>query len=190
MDQRVVELNETIEEGSMYMDEAIEHLQKELQKIRTGKASPEILSGIYVDYYGSNTPLKQVANVGTTDAKTISIQPWEKNMLAVIEKAIFEANLGLTPMNDGETIRINIPPLTEERRVKLVKHAKSLGEDSKVSLRSTRHKLMDAIKKSVKNGVPEDSGKRKEEQVEKMVHNYADKIDSMIKAKEEDIMTI
>jgi ribosome recycling factor len=190
MDLRVKEINETIEEGQMYMDEAIEHLQKELHKIRTGKASPDILSGLYVNYYGSSTPLKQVANVGVTDAKTLSIQPWDKKMLAVIEKAIFEANLGLTPMNDGETIRINIPPLTEDRRKQLVKHAKALGEESKVSLRNTRHKLMDSIKKAVKNGVPEDAGKRKEEQVEKLIHQYYEQIEELIKAKDKDIMTI
>ena len=172
------------------MDHALDHLQQELVKIRTGKASPSMLGGIMVDYYGSPTPLNQVANVATADARTLAIQPWEKSMLGPIEQAIFAANLGLTPMNDGEFVRINIPPLTEERRRELVKQAKALGEDGKVSLRNTRHKMMDFIKDEVKNGYPEDMGKRKEANVDKLVHDYSDKIDAMIAAKENDIMTV
>ena len=172
------------------MDHAIQHLNNELVKIRTGKASPAILSGLLVDYYGSPTPLNQVANVGTSDARTITVQPWEKKMLAPIEQSIFAANLGLTPMNDGEMIRINIPPLTEERRLNLVKQAKHLGEESKISLRSNRHKALDTIKKAVKDGYPEDAGKRKEDQVDKMLHEYSDKIDKVVEAKEKDIMTV
>ncbi len=181
---------QTIQEGRKGMDDAIEHLQKELQKIRTGKASPTMLDGVMVDYYGNATPIKQVANLGASDSKTITIQPWDKSMLATIEQAIFAANLGLTPMNDGEFIRINIPPLTEERRVQLVKQAKHLGEETKISLRNTRHKLMDAIKKAVKGGYPEDAGKRREDEVDKMTHKYGDDIDTLIDAKEVDIMKI
>ncbi len=179
-----------IDIGKEGMEDALEHLGKELIKIRTGKASPSMLSGILVEYYGSPTPLNQVANVGTSDSRTLTIQPWEKSMLAPIEQAIFSANLGLTPMNDGEIIRINIPALTEERRKQLVKQAKHLGEEGKISLRNSRHKIMDAIKQAVKDGYPEDAGKRKEDAVEKIVHDYNDQIDEMIKAKEDDIMTI
>ncbi len=180
----------SIEMGKESMDHAIEHLHKELLKIRTGKASPSMLSGIFVDYYGSPTPLNQVANVGASDSKTLTIQPWEKKLLAPIEQAIFAANLGLTPMNDGEFVRITIPALTEERRVQLVKQSKHLGEESKIGLRSARHKIMDAIKQSVRNGYSEDLGKRKESLVEKITHEYGDKVDEMAAAKEKDIMTI
>ncbi|MBX2815377.1 MAG: ribosome recycling factor [Saprospiraceae bacterium] len=184
------ELEMAIEIFGESMDESMQHLAGELTKIRAGKASPTMLSGIMVEYYGSPTPLNQVSNVGTTDSRTISIQPWEKGMLGTIEKAIFEANLGLTPMNDGEFIRINIPPLTEERRIQLVKQAKSLGEDTKVSLRSARHKVMDAIKSAVKNGYPEDAGKRREAEIEKQLKAYYEKTEGLVKTKEEDIMTI
>ncbi len=184
------EVEMAIEIGKESMDQALEHLQKELIKIRTGKASPSMLSGISVEYYGNQTPLNQVANIGASDSKTLTIQPWEKSMLAPIEQAIFAANIGLTPMNDGEFVRINIPALTEERRKQLVKQAKHLGEESKISLRNTRHKVMDTIKRSVKDGYPEDAGKRKEASVDKMTHDYGDKIDKMVEAKEKDIMTI
>ncbi len=184
------EVNMAIEIAREGMDHALEHLNNELVKIRTGKASPAMLNGLLVEYYGSPTPLNQVANVATSDARTITIQPWEKKMLATIEQSIFAANLGLTPMNDGEIIRINIPPLTEERRKQLVKQAKQLGEECKISLRSSRHKAMDAIKKAVKDGYPEDAGKRREEEVDKLVHDYSEKIDHVVEVKEKDIMTV
>ena len=149
-----------------------------------------MVSGLLVDYYGSPTPLNQVANVSSADARTLAIQPWEKSMLSAIEQAIFAANLGITPMNDGEFVRITIPPLTEERRRELVKQAKHLGEEAKVSLRSGRHKMMDFIKAEVKDGYPEDMGKRKEGHVDKMLHEFSDKVDAMISAKETDIMTV
>ena len=179
-----------IEESKLLMESALEHLGRELSKIRAGKASPSMVQGVMVDYYGNPTPLNQVANVGTVDARTISIQPWEKTMLGPIEKAIFEANLGLTPMNNGEVIMVPVPPLTEERRKDLVRRAKSLGEDAKVSLRNDRHKAIDFVKKQVKEGYPEDNGKRKEEKIEKMVKDFAGKIDQAVAAKEKDIMTI
>ena len=179
-----------LKNSKVEMDHAIDHLQQELVKIRTGKASPAMLGGIMVDYYGNSTPLNQVANVSTADARTLSIQPWEKSMLAPIEQAIFAANLGLTPMNDGEFVRINIPPLTEERRLDLVKQAKQLGEEAKVSLRNTRHKMINFIKQEVKDGYPEDLGKRKEGYSDKMTHEYSDKVDAMITAKEVDIMKV
>lgn len=179
-----------MEIGNEGLQETLTHLAGELTKIRAGKASPSMLSGVMVDYYGSPTPLNQVSNVGTSDSRTLSIQPWEKSMLSVIEKAIFEANLGLTPMNDGEFIRINVPPLTEERRRDLVKQAKALGEDAKVSLRTHRHKMMDAIKSAVKGGYPEDMGKRREGDVEKQIKTFVEKVDSLVSTKEGDIMTI
>lgn len=177
-------------EGEDEMAKALDHLNNELKKIRAGKASPSMLSSVMCDYYGSPTPISQVANMGTADSKTITIQPWEKSMLSVIERAIFEANLGLTPMNDGEFIRISIPPMTEDRRRDLVKQAKGLGEDAKISLRNTRHKMMDVIKKEVKDGYPEDAGKRKEGEVQDKVNEFGKKVDAMIDAKEKDIMTV
>lgn len=172
------------------MQAAVDHLQFELTKVRTGKASPNLLTDIAVTYYGAITPVSQVASVSTADARTIIIQPWEKNMLSLIEKAIFEANIGITPMNDGEVIRLSIPPLTEERRRDLVKQAKQLGEEAKISLRNSRHKALDAIKKSVKDGFPEDAGKRKEAEVQDMLNDYSKKIDHLIEAKEKDLMHV
>ncbi len=183
-------LEEAIAHSKEQMDHAIDHLKKELTKIRTGKASTSMLDGLLVDYYGTDTPLSQVANVGIADARTITIQPWEKAMLAKIEQSIFGANLGITPMNDGEIIRISIPPLTEERRRDLAKQAKASGEEAKVSLRNVRHKILDAIKKEVKDGYPEDMGKKKEAEIDKMLHDHSDRIDQLIHAKEKDIMTV
>lgn len=173
-----------------HFDKAIEHLAFELNKIRAGKASPAMLNGLMVEYYGAPTPLSQIANVSTPDARTISIQPWEKKMLSAIEKAIFEANLGITPMNDGEVVRLMIPPMSEERRIAMVKQAKHAGEESRVGIRAHRHKIMDFIKKSVKDGFPEDMGKRKEDEVQKTIESYMSKIDKMIEVKEKDIMTV
>ena len=147
-------MSETIDsyfvKGTSYMDEAIDHLKKELIKIRAGKASASMLQGIMVEMYGTMNPISQVANLNTVDAKTLSIQPWDKKALAAIEQAIFAANLGLTPQNDGEFIRITIPPMTEERRRDLVKQSKGLAEDAKISLRSARHKLIEFVKSEVK----------------------------------------
>ena len=188
------EMNEEISaqfgKSTQGMDAAIEHLQGELQKIRAGKASPSMLNGILVDYYGSMTPLTQVANILTSDSRTLSIQPWEKSMIGPIEQAIFAANIGITPQNNGEMIIINIPPLTEERRKEMVKRAKSLGEDCKVTVRGLRQKSMDVIKKEVKDGYPEDMGKDREADMQKIVNSYSDKIKKMIESKENDIMTI
>lgn len=186
----IEEINDYFEKAKNYMDDAIEHLNSELSKIRTGKASTAILKDILVEYYGSPTPLAQVANVSTMDAKTLAIQPWEKTMLGPIEKSIFEANLGLTPMNDGEMIRISIPPLTEERRKEMVKRVKQAGEDGKISLRNARQKMMSLVKDKVKDGFPEDAGKRKEDEIQNMVNDYGDKINKIVAAKEKDIMTV
>ena len=184
------DVNMAIEIAQESMGDAIEHLRKELQKLRTGKASPNMVSDILVPYYGSPTPMNQVANIAKSDVKTLTIQPWEKNMLGPIEKAIFEANLGITPMNDGEMIRISIPPLTEERRKELVKKAKALGEEAKVSVRNAGRDAMDFIKKSVKKGLSEDLGKEREGRVQNATNGFTKKVDDLMVAKEKDIMTI
>lgn len=177
-------------DGLKNMDKAISHLKEELLKVRTGKASGAMLNGIIVDYYGTPTPLNQAANISTPDSKTISIQPWDKKLLSAIEQAIFAANLGLTPMNDGEFVRLTIPPLTEERRKDLAKFAKGLGEEAKVSIRNERQKILQVIKSEVKDGFPEDQGKRKEADVQNLVNKYGDTIGKLIEAKEKDIMTV
>lgn len=179
-----------VSEAKDAMEDSLDHLKKELVKIRAGKATPDMLSGIMVPYYGTPTPLQQVANVNTSDSRTLVIQPWEKSMIAPIEKAIFEANLGLTPQNDGELVRINVPALTEERRKQLVKQAKGYGEDTKVGLRSARRDAMEHIKKAVKEGYPEDAGKRLEDEVEQLTKSYVNKVDATVDAKEKDMMTL
>lgn len=184
------QLDKELKEAGQRMQKSVDHLSTELHQIRTGKASPSMVDNIKVDYYGTATPLNQVANISASDSKTLVIQPWDKNMIQPIEKAIFEANIGLTPQNDGELIRINIPILTEERRKELVKQARTFAEDAKVSIRGARHKALDAVKKAVKEGYPEDAGKRMEEQVERMTQEYTDKVDKVMEAKQKDIMTI
>ena len=184
------EVKEYIDHTQDLMEQAIDHLQKELTKVRAGKAAPAMLEGLMVAYYGNPTPINQVANVSTSDARTLVIQPWEKNMLGPIEKAIFEANLGITPQNDGEMVRLSIPPLTEERRKDMVKRAKALGEDAKVSIRNVRRDGMEHIKKAVKNGLAEDAGKVSEGEVQHLTDKNISKIDQFIEAKEKDIMTI
>ena len=184
------ELDSFLADGYVHMDKTLDHLTEEMSKIRAGKASPAMISGIHVDYYGSPTPLPQIANVTASDARTIVIQPWEKKMLAAIERSIFEANLGITPMNNGEVIMLTRPPLTEERRLSLVKQCKALGEDAKVAVRNIRHKLMEHIKKEVKNGYPEDMGKKKEAEVQKFVDDHTDKVNKLLDAKEKDIMKV
>lgn len=173
-----------------HFDRSLEHLKKELGKVRTGKASTGMLEGIIVDYYGGQMPVAQIANIGLGDSRTITIQPWDRSAISAIEHAIFAANIGLTPQNDGEIIRLSIPPLTEERRKEYVKHAKSLGEDTKVGLRSERHKALDLIKKSVKEGLPEDAGKKLESKIQDLINDYGEKINKLVEAKEKDIMTI
>ncbi len=183
-------IDSTLENGKNAFDKAIIHLKNELIKVRAGKASPAMLNGIMVNYYGNPTKLSQVSNISTPDARTLSIQPWEKNMLGPIEQAIFAANLGLTPMNDGEFVRISIPTLTEERRKDLAKQSKGLGEEAKIGIRNERHKMIDFIKREVKNGYPEDAGKRREAEVEQLVKDYSKKIEDYLAAKEKEIMTV
>jgi ribosome recycling factor len=144
------------------MQKALQHLEEELLRVRAGKATPNILDGITVDYYGSMTPLNQVSNITTPDAKTIAVQPWEKNMVGVIEKAIMAANIGLNPVNNGELIHINVPPLTEERRITLVKQIKNMGENTRVSVRNTRREANEVFKQMKKDGLAEDLEKHAE----------------------------
>ena len=172
------------------MEKAMERLAAELTKIRTGKASPNMLSSLKVEYYGVPTLLNQVANVTASDGKTLSIQPFEKSMIAAIEQCIFAANLGLTPQNNGESIMINIPALTEERRKALAKQARGFGEEAKISVRNARQKIMDTIKKEVKDGYSEDAGKDQENNVQKMVNNFSERINKLVETKEKDIMTV
>ena len=176
--------------ASEKMENAIEHLEVELGRIRAGKANTHILDGIEVDYYGTITPLSQVSNISTPDAKTIAIQPWEKNMIGTIEKAIMAANIGLTPANNGEIIRLNVPPLTEERRLLLVKQVKNEGETAKISLRNARRDANDEIKTLQKDGLPEDAGKKAEADIQKMTDDNSNRIDEIISAKEKDILTV
>ncbi len=184
------ETDQLLKDTTAHMEKAIDHLNNELSKIRAGKASPQMLDNIYVDYYGTNTPLSQVANVSTPDAKTLSIQPWEKNMLTPIEKAITYANLGFNPTNDGNIIRINLPPLTEERRKQLVKMTKEEAEHSKVSIRTLRKEANEEIKRLVKNGLPEDDGKASEAKIQELTDRYIAKVDELIRVKEKEILTV
>jgi len=172
------------------MGAAVEHLDKELVHIRAGKASPSMLDGVLVEYYGSMTPLAQVSNVSTPDARTIAVQPWEKNLIQVIEKAIMNANLGLNPDNNGEVIRINIPVLTEERRKGLVKQVHAEGEHAKVSIRTARKEAKDGLKKLQKDGLSEDLEKDGEADVQQLTDDFGKKVDSLVETKEKDIMTI
>lgn len=172
------------------MKKAVSHLEEELARVRAGKASPSLLDGIKVDYYGSLTPLNQVSNINTPDAKTISVQPWEKTMIETIEKAILAANIGLTPINNGELIRINIPPLTEERRRDLVKQIKNYAENTKVSVRTARREAIDAFKKMKKEGLSEDLEKDAETEVQQIHDKYIEKVDTVVEHKEKDILTI
>ena len=169
------------------MDNAIKHLEKQLVNIRAGKASPAMLGSVMVDYYGAQTPLNQVANVNTPDGRTISVQPWEKSMLQEIERGIMLANLGFNPMNNGETIIINVPPLTEERRKELAKQAKSEAEDAKVGVRNARKDAMNDIKRA---DVSEDLQKNGEIDVQELTDSYVKKIDSILDVKEKEIMTV
>ncbi len=185
------------EEVKLFMDDAREqmqqaltHLENELAKIRAGRANPKILNDVVVEYYGSPTPLSQVANILSPDPRTITVQPWERQMIGPIEKAIMAANLGFNPDNNGEIIRINVPPLTAERRKELVKQSRSIGETAKVSVRNARRDAIDQFKKMVKEGLPEDMAKDAEAEAQKMTDLFTKKIEEMLAAKEKDIMTI
>lgn len=179
-----------IDEAKSSMNDAIEHLKHELTKIRAGKANPSMLDGVMVDYYGSPTPLSQVANVNTLDARTLTVQPWEKAMLDEIAKGIINGNLGLNPQNNGEMIIINVPALTEERRRDLVKKAKAEGENAKVGIRNNRKEANDFIKELKNDGLSEDLVKDGENQVQSITDSFIKKIDELIATKEVDIMKV
>ncbi|WP_156306155.1 ribosome recycling factor [Sphingobacterium endophyticum] len=172
------------------MAKAVAHTESELTKIRAGKASPGMLDGIYVDYYGTATPLSQVSNINTPDARTIVVQPWEKNLLSTIEKAIMESNIGLNPQNDGSIIRLAVPPLTEERRRDLVKKVKEETEKGRVAVRNIRKDSNEAIKKLKNDGASEDEIKAGEAEVQKLTDSFIVKVDQLAELKEKDIMTI
>ena len=171
-------------------EKSLEHLEVELQKVRAGKATPSMLYGVMVDYYGSPTPLQQVANVGTMDARTLTVQPWEKAMLGEIAKGILNANLGLNPQNNGEMLIISVPILTEERRKDLVKKAKAEAENAKVGIRNHRKDALDMVKDLKNEGLSEDMMKDAENEIQNITNLYVGKIDALLEAKEKDIMTL
>lgn len=179
-----------LSEATSRMQKAVDHLDEELLNIRAGKASVNVLNGVMVEYYGSQVPVSGAASVTVPDAKTILIQPWDKNLIRVIEKAILDSNIGLTPSNNGEQIRLTMPPLTEERRKELVKRARGEAETARVSLRNARRDAIEAFKKAQKEGMPEDEAKDGGERAQKMLDKYSKKLDEVLAAKEKEIMTV
>ena len=177
-------------DASARMQKTVDFLEESLLNIRAGKASTNVLNGVFVDYYGSQTPVSGVASVTVPDAKTILIQPWDKNMIRLIEKAIIDSNIGLTPSNNGEQIRLSIPPLTEERRKELVKQCKSEVETARISLRNARRDAVDLFKKATKEGMPEDESKDGETQAQKLLEKYSKLVDAAFEKKEKEIMTV
>ncbi|MBP7557206.1 MAG: ribosome recycling factor [Chitinophagaceae bacterium] len=184
------EVSRIISGADEQMKKAINHLEVELVKIRAGKANPQMLDGLVVDYYGSPMPINQVANITAMDARTLSIQPWEKNMLQPIERAIIAANLGVTPQNDGVIIRLFLPPLTEERRRELVKRCQGEGEHSKVAIRNIRREAIENIKKLQKNGLSEDASKDAEADVQQLTDRFISTVEKHLAAKEKEIMAV
>lgn len=184
------EVNMVMDIAEEKMQKTIEHLDNELRVVRAGRANPAMLSGIVVDYYGTATPLSQVASVSSPDARSILIQPWEKKMIDPIERAIMAANLGFNPQNNGETVRIMVPPLTEERRKDLVKQVKQLGETARVSIRNSRRDVIEEIKKLQKAGLAEDMAKDNETKAQKITDSYNKKVDELLEKKEKEILTV
>jgi ribosome recycling factor len=184
------EIEFCLEETKEGMQNAILHLEKEFQKIRAGKATPQMLDGVRIDYYGVMTPVDQTANISTPDARQIIVQPWDKSVIGLIEKAIMAANLGFNPKNEGEILRIVVPALTEERRRDLVKRAKAEAENAKISIRNIRRIANETAKKLKKDGVPEDEVDKLETDIQKVTDDYSSKIDKILEIKEKDIMTV
>ncbi len=172
------------------MQGAVTYLDEDLKTYRAGKANPAVFNNVQVNYYGTMTPIPQVASISTPDAKTMLIQPWDRNLLHAVEKAIMDANLGFTPQNNGEVIRINVPALTEERRKELVKKAKNAGETAKVGVRNARRDAIEALKKLQKEGLPEDSEKDFEDEVQKLTDSFSKKVEEILAAKEKEMMTV
>lgn len=179
-----------LEEAKEGMTTAVIHLEKELQKVRAGKASPQMLEGVKIDYYGAITPIDQAANISTPDARQIIVQPWDKSVLGLIEKAILAANLGFNPKNEGEILRITVPALTEERRRDLVKRARTEAENAKISIRNIRRIANETAKKLKKDGIPEDEITKLEEDIQKVTDDHISKVDKIVDAKEKDILTV
>jgi len=186
----VQEFKQVLDQAEENMEAALMYLDETFAQIRAGKANPRILDGIRVDYYGSQVPLSNVSTITTPDAKTIAVQPWEKNMITVIERAIQNSNVGITPMNNGEIIRLNIPPLTEERRVQLTKQVRAEGEEAKISIRNARRDAIEKFKKMMKDGLSEDISKDGENEAQKLHDKYVKKLEEMVSAKEDEIMTV
>jgi ribosome recycling factor len=185
------EVQMILDEAREGMEKAIKHLEHELVHIRAGKANPKMLESVFIDYYGSQTPLTQVANVNTPDARTIAIQPWEKNLIPIIERAIINSNLGFNPENNGELIRLNVPALTEERRKQLVKDVHAEGENAKVSIRNARKESNDYLKKMLKEKeISEDLEKNAEMDIQDLTKKFNEQIDKMMSDKEKDILTV
>ena len=179
-----------LEEAEENMKHAIDHLEREFQKIRAGKANPNMLNGVRVDFYGVSTPIEQTSNINTPDPRQIIVQPFDKSTIHDIEKAILNANLGFNPQNEGEIIRINVPPLTEERRLELVKRAKIAAEETKVGVRNTRRQANEEAKKLEKDGMAEDDTKHLMDEIQKLTDTYSEKIDKLVEEKEKDILTV
>ena len=179
-----------IDDAKVSMKKAIDHLEAELVKIRAGKANPVMLDGIMVDYYGAATPINQVANITAMDARTLSVQPWEKNMLQPIERAIIAANIGINPQNDGNIIRLYLPPLTEERRKELVKRCNSEGEHAKIAIRNIRREAIEHIKKLQKEGLSEDAAKDAETEIQEITNNYISLVEKHLSLKDKEIMAV
>ena len=184
------EIQEYLKKAEQAMEKACERTQAEFTKIRAGRAMPSMLDGISVMYYGNPTPMHQVASVSTPDARTLAIKPWEKTLIPEIEKAILNSRLGLTPQNDGETVRLNIPPLTEERRKELVKQVKNEAEKGKVAIRNARKEVKEALKKLQKAGTSEDATKKAEEQAQQLTDTYINKLDVLLAHKEAEVMEV
>jgi ribosome recycling factor len=184
------DISQIVATADDHMKRAITHLETELIKIRAGKATPQILDGIVIDYYGSPTPINQVGNINVMDARTLSIQPWEKNMLQPIERAIIAANIGINPQNDGSQIRLFLPPLTEERRRELVKKCQGEGEHSKVAIRNIRRDAIEHIKRLEKNGLSEDIAKDAETNIQNITDRFITTVDKHLSSKEKEIMSV
>src|SRR3978361_199741 len=186
----MADLPSVINDGESAMKKAISHLETELTKIRAGKASPTMLDGIMVDYYGNSTPIGQVGNISVMDARTLSIQPWEKNMLQPIERAITAANIGINPQNDGNIIRLYLPPLTEERRKELVKRCNGEGEQAKIAVRNIRRESIEHIKKLQREGVSEDAAKDAETEMQQITDSFISLVEKHLTLKDKEIMAV
>ena len=185
-----MDTNTILDGASKKMQKAVDFLEETLLNIRAGKASTNALNGVFVEYYGSQTPVSGVASVTVPDAKTILIQPWDKNMIRPIEKAIMDSNIGLTPSNNGEQIRLSMPPVTEERRKELVKQVKAEAENARISLRNARRDAVESFKKAQKEGMPEDEAKDGETRSQKLLEKYSKLVDAAVENKEKEIMTV